>query len=50
MASDPNDDIKRNTVEARQGTTRPGVIYVLIAGCVLVVVVFAIIWLSQGHH
>ena len=50
MASDPNDDIERNTVEARQGTTRPKVIYVLIAGCALVVVLFGITWLFQGHH
>ena len=50
MASDPNDDIERNTVEARQGSPRPGVIYVLIAAVVLVIVLFAIIWLSQGRH
>ena len=50
MASDPNQEIKRNTVEARQGSTRPGVIYVLIGGVVLVLVAFAIIWLAQGKH
>jgi len=50
MAPDPNDEIERNTVEARQGTTRPMLIYVLGAGCALVVVLFAIVWLFQGHH
>ena len=50
MASDPNQDIKRDAVEARQGSTKPGVIYVLIGGVVLVLVVFAIIWSMQGHH
>lgn len=50
MASDPNEKIERRTVEARQGSSRPGVIYVLIGGVVLVLVVFAIIWSMQGHH
>ena len=50
MASDPNQDIQRNTVEARQGSTRPGVIYVLIAGVAFVLIAFAVVWAMQGHH
>ena len=50
MASDPNQDIERGTVEARQGSTKPGVIYVLIGGVVLVLIAFAVIWSMQGHH
>ena len=46
MASDPNEKIERNTVEARQGTSRPGLIYVLGAGLVLVIVAFVIVWLT----
>jgi hypothetical protein len=45
MVSDPNADIQRNQVEARQGTNRPKLIYVLIAGVVLVIVAFAAVWL-----
>ena len=45
MASDPNADIQRNTVEARQGTDKPKVIYVLIAGVALVLVAFLGVWL-----
>ena len=44
MASDPNQDIRKNQVEARQGTNRPGVIYVLIASVILIIVAFAIVW------
>lgn len=47
MASDPK---VRNEVEATQGTKKPGLIYVLVAGLVLVVILFAIVWLSQSHH
>ena len=50
MASDPNQQIDRNTVEARQGSTRPKVFYVLIVGLVLVIAAFAMIWLAQGKH
>ena len=45
MASDPNSDIERNQVEARQGTTRPRVIYVTVAGIALVIVAFIVAWL-----
>ncbi len=34
-----------NKVEARQGTTRAGMRYVLGGGLVLVVIVFALVWL-----
>jgi hypothetical protein len=47
MASDPNADISRNPIEARQGSTRPGLIYVLIGGLVLVVIAFGAVWLSS---
>jgi len=46
MASDPNDNIERNQVEARQGTTRPNLIYVLVAGVILVIVGFIVVWLT----
>lgn len=46
MASDPDAEIDRSPVEARQGSTRPHLIYVLCAGLVLIVVVFAIVWLA----
>ena len=42
MASDPNEKIVLNKVDARQGTNRPKVIYVLIAGVILVVAAFII--------
>lgn len=45
MASDPNAEIKKNPVSARQGTTRPKVIYVLVAGVALVVVAFIVAYL-----
>ena len=45
MVSDPNADIQRNTVEARQGTDRPKVIYVLIGGVALVLAAFIGVWL-----
>jgi hypothetical protein len=38
------DRVVVNKVEARQGTTRPGMRYVLAAGLVLVVIVFALVW------
>ena len=41
--SDPT--IRRNQVEARQGTNRPKVIYVLIASVTLIVIGFLFIWL-----
>ena len=49
MASDPNQDIKRNTVEARQGSTRPNMIYVLIAAVILVVVAFILVGTFVKH-
>ncbi len=45
MASDPNADISKNQVEARQGTNRPKVIYVLVASVALVIVLFVVAWL-----
>ena len=42
MASDPNEDITLNKVEARQGSNRPKVIYVLVAGVVLVILAFVV--------
>ncbi|WP_158810815.1 hypothetical protein [Beijerinckia sp. L45] len=49
MASDPNDDITLNKVEARQGSTKPKMIYVLIAGVVLVVVAFVVASMFFQH-
>ncbi len=49
MASDPNEKIRLNTVEARQGTDRPRVIYVLIASVVLIVIAFVIASLFFQH-
>ena len=43
MASDPNQDITLNKVEARQGTNRPRLIYVLVAGVALVIVAFIVV-------
>lgn len=45
MVSDPNSGADRNQVEARQGTTRPKVIYITIASTALVIVAFIIAWL-----
>ena len=33
-----------NKVEARQGTTRAGLRYVLAGGLILVIIVFALVW------
>ena len=49
MASDPNANISKTTVDARQGSTRPNLIYVLGASMVLVIVAFAIVWMSTKH-
>ena len=46
MVSDPNADIQRNQVQARQGTNRPKVIYVLVASVALIVVGFVVVWLA----
>ncbi len=46
MVSDPNADIKRNQVEAKQGTNRPKMIYVLVASVALIVVGFVVVWLT----
>ncbi len=45
MASDPNADISKNPVEARQGTNRPKVIYVLVASVILIIVAFFVAYL-----
>jgi hypothetical protein len=44
MASDPNQKIVKNEVQARQGSTRPKVIYVLVASVVLIIVAFGLVW------
>lgn len=49
MTSDPNQDIEVNKLESRQGSTRPHLIYVVGAGVVLVVIIFAVVWAMQGH-
>ena len=49
MTSDPNQDISLNKVEARQGTARPKMIYVLAAGVVLVIAAFVIASLFFQH-
>ena len=46
MVSDPNAKIERNQLEARQGTNRPKVIYVLAASVALIVVGFIVVWLT----
>ncbi len=45
MASDPNADIKLNEVQARQGSRRPNLIYVLVASVALIIVAFGGVWL-----
>ena len=45
MASDPNANITKNQVSAKQGTNRPKVIYVLVASVVLVLVAFIVAYL-----
>ena len=45
MASDPNADITKHPVHARQGTNKPKLIYVLVAGIALVLVAFAAAYL-----
>ncbi len=45
MASDPNADITKNQVSAKQGTNRPKVIYVLVASVVLIIVAFFVAYL-----
>ncbi len=49
MASDPNADISRNKTEARQGTNRPKVIYVLVASVALIIVAFFIASMFYQH-
>ncbi len=49
MASDPNQPITLNKIEARQGSNRPKVIYVLIASVILVIAAFAIASLFYQH-
>jgi hypothetical protein len=49
MASDPNENITLNKVEARQGSNKPKVIYVLVAGVALVIVAFIIASMFFHH-
>jgi hypothetical protein len=49
MTSDPNQKIELNRVEARQGSNRPKVIYVLVAGVVLVIIAFIIASMFFQH-
>ena len=49
MASDPNATITRDPVEARQGSTKPNLIYVLGGSLILVIAAFAIVWVSMSH-
>jgi uncharacterized membrane protein YidH (DUF202 family) len=49
MTADPNADIQRNKIEARQGTDRPKNNYVLVISLGLVIVVFALVWLFLRH-
>ncbi len=44
MASDPNEMIEKNEVQARQGTRKPNLVYVLGASVVLIIVAFGLIW------
>ncbi len=44
MASDPNADIELNAVQARQGTRKPNLIYVLVASVALIIIAFAGVW------
>ena len=45
MVSDPNADITKTQVQAKQGTNRPKVIYVLVASVVLIIVAFLVAYL-----
>ena len=47
MASDPNQKIVKNEVQARQGSRKPNLIYVLVASVVLIIVAFGLIWVFQ---
>lgn len=49
MAHDPTEPIRADTVEARQGTTRPKLIYVLVASIILVIVAFSIASMFYRH-
>lgn len=49
MVSDPNANIQRNEVEAKQGTARPKLYYVLAAGLVLVIAAFVVVALTSGR-
>lgn len=44
-----SDTKQRNEIEAKQGTTKPKLIYVLVAGLVLILVAFGAVWLFQSH-
>ena len=45
MASDPNADIQKHPVDARQGTDKPKLIYVLVGGVILVILAFFLAYL-----
>ena len=45
MASDPNADIKLNEVQARQGSRKPNLVYVLAASVALIILAFGGVWL-----
>ncbi len=49
MAQDPAEQIRLNPVEARQGTTRPKLIYVLVASVILVIIAFFIASMFYRH-
>ncbi len=44
MASDPNQKIVKNEVQARQGSRKPNLIYVLVASVILIIVLFGLVW------
>ncbi len=44
---DPETPIVKNEIEAKQGTNRAPMLYVLIGGLVLVVISFALMFLAQ---
>ena len=39
----------KNPVEARQGTRKPNLIYVLAASLLLVIVAFGAVWFATSH-
>lgn len=47
MTNDPNHTVRRNEVEATQGSKAPKLVFVLGAGLLLVIIAFALVWLSS---